>query len=123
MRVCFIGDCGSIHLRRMVVYFSRDGHNTFLLSTASQKTEIQGVTIAYAILSETEAEVSEKGNSEQERRSVLRRYIARKVKEEYKLIMRSFVNLMRLLLQRKQSLRRINEFSPKVFVVWRAFPE
>jgi len=123
MRICFIADSSSIHVRRIVAYFVRQGHEILVLSTAAQKLDISGVTIAYVLPSVAASSGKEKGNPKSDKRSALRRNMARKCKEEYKMIIRSLADVTRLFTHRKQCSSRIKEFSPDVVIVFRAFPE
>ena len=124
MKLCFIADSNSIHVRRIIAYFVREGHEVFLLSTATQKSDLPNVTMVYALLAVTAS--SWKGRAQfhtATNRSRIRYYISRLWGTDQRFLARPLLHVARLFRCRKRCSRKIEEFAPHVIVVIRAFPE
>ena len=123
MKLCFIADSNSIHVRRIIAYFTREGHEVFVLSTATQKSELPNVAMVYALSTAAVSSWKDRARFQATNRSRMRYYITKLWSIDQRFLARRLLHVARLFRCRKQCSIKIKDFAPDVIVVIRAFPE
>jgi L-malate glycosyltransferase len=120
MRICFIGDSNSIHLRRIVSYYVKAKDEILVLSTSVVRSEVVGTRTVYLCTkngqNRSPSQVREKVSSLGVRWSTL-------IPVVIKAYIRRTRRNTKLLFSRKLCLREVASFNPDVVFCNRSFPE
>src|SRR5215813_4411584 len=121
MRICFIADSSSIHVRRIVLHFLQKGDDVLVLSSAQYRTDIPGATTVYLLNSNKIW--SNASPKEDENNRGFARFVKCFISPSLKFFIKFTLRSLALLRKRTLCMEEIERFSPEVIYCFRSCPE
>jgi len=120
MRICFIADSSSIHVRRIVSYFVGQKDDVLILSSSTCIADIPNAKTIY-LLDVKSAPANRSSMGKRDNQFI--RYLKSFVSDSLKSFIQSTVKNMCLLSKRVICVDAIERFNPEVIYCFRSFPE
>jgi glycosyltransferase involved in cell wall biosynthesis len=121
MKIGFIADASSIHVRRIVLHFLQKGDDVLVLSSASDRIDIPGARTVYLLNGHNDFT---KITSEEQNRSMGCFYFVKSLFSPWlKFLAKSTLRTVALQAKWKVCIQEIEEFNPEVIYCFRAVPE
>jgi glycosyltransferase involved in cell wall biosynthesis len=121
MRICFIADSSSLHVKRIVSYYLRYQDQILVLSTASQLSNIPGVKTVYLLNVKKPFPTVFHTKEGQKKKSIA--YLKLLIPQFLKVRVKHTWRDLYLLRKRVFCMAEIDKFNPEVIYSFRSFPE
>lgn len=121
MRICFIADTSSIHVKRILSHHVRKKDDILILSSDSQRSHIPGTHIVH-LLSAQEPALSIALNGKTRKAGLVTKLKAA-IPGSFASFLKFSLKALRLFGKRRNCVAEIERFNPEVIYCFRSFPE
>jgi len=122
MKICFIADSSSIHVRRIILHLLQKGDNVLVLSSSSDRIDIPGTRTVF-LLNRNEPPFNAISLKEQKRDKGFVHFVKSLVSPSLKFFLESTLKTVALQRTWTVCIREIQEFNPEVIYCFRTVPE
>lgn len=121
MKICFIADSSSIHVRRIVLHFLQKNDDVLVLSSAKNRSDIKGATTSYLLnVNNLSADIS---CEEHQSKITLGQRVKSLIPPSWKSFIKFTITSISLFSKRRVCIKEIERFNPEVIYCFRSFPE